>query len=396
MKTFRRFLLIFFILFFFACSDDNKQNPDLTLSVNEGKEDSSLFNIKVSDEPHHRKKAEKIDQIFEKLSRSKSFNGAVLVTEGGSIIYNRAIGYADFNKQIPLTIHSSFHLASVSKQFTAMCIMILKERGKLKYDDDIKEYIPEIPYEGVTVRHLLTHTSGIPNILNYIPHYMTFWDSCQVAGNSDLAYILSDKKPPLQFKPGKRFSYNNTGYVLLALIVEKISGKSFEEFVEEEIFQKIDMNNSIVYSVNRKCFIPEQVRGYGKVRNYYNLDEDDIRNGFTGEKGVYSSVIDLYKWDQALYTEMLVKKETLDEAFEYARLENGKQIKYSFGWRKSIKEPQIVYHFGHWRGFNCCLIRFTEDKNLIVILNNTGSRRIKGLASRIRKILYEDGKEDDL
>src|SRR5262249_22559471 len=157
------------------------------------------------------------------------------------IIFDTAVGYADFKTKTALSLHSSFHLASVSKQFTAMAIMMLKEEGKLNYDDPAKKFIPDFPYPEITVRELLNHTSGLPNITNYIPHFLTYWDSCEVASNADIAHTLSTKKPPLQSKPGTRFSYNNTGYVILGLIVEKVSGISFDQFVMQKIFKPLGM-----------------------------------------------------------------------------------------------------------------------------------------------------------
>jgi CubicO group peptidase (beta-lactamase class C family) len=333
-------------------------------------------------------KAAKVDQLMKRLYQTHQFNGAVLVGEEGKILYKNAFGYANFATKAPLSIHSSFHLASVSKQFTAMAVMMLKEEGKLNYDDDIRKYIPEIPYEGITIRHLLNHTSGIPNILNYIPNYMNFWDSCEIARNHDVAYMLGFHKPSLSFKPGNRFSYNNTGYVLLALIVERVSKIPFDTFMEKRIFQPLNMEDTKIYSMVKEPSLKERAYGYGVRRAFYSLDEDDIRNGLTGEKGVYSSVMDLYKWDQALYTDFLVKDTTLKQAFSYTTLNNGRKVNYGFGWRKSKETDQIVYHFGHWRGFNTCIIRFVDDHKVIIILNNTGNRRVKYLAKELIKILY--------
>jgi CubicO group peptidase (beta-lactamase class C family) len=270
-----------------------------------------------------------------------------------------------------------------------MAIMLLKEDGKLNYDDDVKKYIPELPYEGITIRHLMTHTSGVPNIMNYIPNYITFWDSCAFATNKDMVFMLNKHKPSLRYKSGNRFSYNNTGYVLLALVVENISKMSFADFAEKRIFKPLRMEDSKVYSLVKEPLFKDRAHGYGVSRSYYSLDEDDIRNGLTGEKGVYSSVIDLFKWDQALYTDFLVSDTTLNEAFSYAHLNNGRQIPYGFGWRKSKEDETIVYHFGHWRGFKTCIIRFTKDRKTIILLNNTGNRRIKYFSKELIKILYE-------
>ncbi|MBX9852825.1 MAG: beta-lactamase family protein [Cytophagaceae bacterium] len=397
-----RFRFLFFtsaIIFFILIDSCSKKEKEASNKVNITKDSTgkTVFDLSISQDPSHKTKAAEIEKLFDKLHAFRQFNGALLVAEDGKIIFADAKGYANFTTKELLTVNSSFHLASVSKQFTAMAIMILKEEGKLNYDDDVKKYIPDLPYVGVTIRHLLTHTSGIPNITNYIPHFMTFWDSCAIARNCDLPYMFNKHNPPMQFKPGHRFYYNNTGYALLALIVENISKKPFDEFAEEKIFKPLQMKDTKVYSIVKDPELARRVYGYHQNRRWYALDEDDIRNGLTGEKGVYSSVVDLYKWDQALYTNVLVKQSTLQEAFQYSKVNSGRQINYGFGWRKSKDDPQIVYHFGHWRGFKTCIIRFVDDKKLIVILNNTGSRRIKPLALDVIKILYRDSpKSPDL
>lgn len=384
-----KFLIIFFALIILSCEESKKETSVKKISPKLDSAGYIIYDLNISQDSLHRIKGKKIEDLFNKLHKNRQFNGAVLVAEDGKIIYADAKGFANFSTKKELTIHSSFHLASVSKQFTAMAIMMLQEEGKLNYDDDVQKYLPDLPYQGITIRHLLNHTSGVPNILNYIPHFMTFWDSCAVAQNCDIPFMLKRNRPSVQFKPGQRFSYNNTGYVLLALIVENITKTPFNEFVEKKIFKRLRMDDSKVYSIIKEAEIRNRVHGYGQYRSLYNLDEDDIRNGLMGEKGVYSSVIDLYKWDQALYSNVLVKDSTLMEGFKSGVLNNGRTINYAFGWRKSKNEEQIVYHFGHWRGFKTCIIRFTADKKLIVILNNTGSRRLKSLSRELIKILYE-------
>jgi CubicO group peptidase (beta-lactamase class C family) len=336
-------------------------------------------------------KASKIKELLK--TRFKDFNGTVLVSEKGRIIYDTAIGFSDFKTKTRLSLHSSFHLASVSKQFTAMGIMMLKEEGRLNYDDPAVKFIPALPYKEITIRQLLNHTSGLPNITNYLPHFLTFWDSCEIASNEDIVYALNKYKPPLQSKPGSRFSYNNTGYILLGLIVEKASGIPFDKFITQKIFKPLQMDDSRVYSMINNCEVPNRVYGFSHYRGGHSPDENDIRNGLLGEKGVYSSVIDLYKWDQALYTDALVSQKTIKEAFDYGHVNSGRKINYGFGWRKARTHEDIVYHFGHWRGFKACIIRFTGEKNLIVILNNTGSSRLKQLTLSISNILNNGNPE---
>ncbi|HXA00785.1 MAG TPA: serine hydrolase domain-containing protein [Cytophagaceae bacterium] len=373
-----------------ACDTKDKKKIKIA-----GKVDSSVvllnYNLNKADDSISLRKALQIKELLQ--TKFKDFNGAVLVSEKGRIIYDTAIGFSDFQTRTRLNLHSSFHLASVSKQFTAMGIMMLEEAGKLSYDDPAVKFIPKLPYKEITIRQLLNHTSGLPNITNYLPNFLSFWDSCEIAGNEDIVYVLNKNKPSLQFKPGTRFSYNNTGYILLGLIVEKVSGMPFDKFITERIFKPLHMDDSRVYSMINNCEVPNRVYGFSHYRGGHSPDENDIRNGLVGEKGVYSSVIDLYKWDQALYTDVLVSQKTIKEAFDHGQVNSGRKINYGFGWRKAKTHDDIVYHFGHWRGFKACIIRFTNEKNLIVILNNTGSRRLKQMALSITDIVNNGDSE---
>lgn len=378
------FFLILSILILSSCERENKEILNNDINITPG----LLYpdpDFSLSTDPAHLLKAGKISELIS--SKKNKFNGCVLVASKGKIIYKSCEGYADFNTKEKLTDSSSFHLASVSKQFTAMAIMMLKEEGKLEYDDDVKKFLPGLPYEGITIRHLLNHTSGIRNVLNYIPHFLTYWDSCDVARTCDMEYIYQRHQPPLQFKPGTRFSYNNSGYVLLALIVERVSGKTYEQYVQEKIFRPLNMHNSFVYNIADESALKNRVYGYKAHKRSYAPDDEDVRNGMVGEKGIYASVDDLFKWDQALYTDRLVRKATLEEAFDNGVLKNNKKILYGFGWRKSKKDDCLVYHFGHWRGFKTCIIRMMDEENVIIVLNNTGSSLVKSLAGSIMKVL---------
>ena len=182
----------------------------------------------------------KVDSIISNLASNNKFSGVVLIAEDGKIKYNKAVGYIDYANQKALNKNSIFELASVSKQFTAMTIMMVKEKGLLNYDDLVEKYI-NIPYKGITIRHLLTHTSGLPD---YQAIMDTYWDKSKVASNDDIINYLNKYAPPKLFEPGEKYLYSNTGYVLLASIVEKVSGRDFIEFCNTEIFNKLKMNRT--------------------------------------------------------------------------------------------------------------------------------------------------------
>lgn len=371
----------------FSCKNEsNKSN------LNHNRKES-LDTQEVDEAPINFKRngsnSSKYYNYFSKLSKYRRFKGTVLIADKNGILFDTAIGFANYHTRDSLHLNSSFHLASVSKQFTAMAIMILKEDGKLRYDDPVENHLKDWPYRGITIRHLLNHTSGIANILNYVDHYLKYWDSCQIAENKHVPYILKNNVTYIESTPGNRFSYNNTNYVLLATIIEEITKTPFSTFIENKIFKPLQMENSAVYNYCDESNLKNRVIGYNTNGTWYSKDENDIRNGLVGDKGIYSSVTDLYRWDQALYTNRLVSKETLSEAFAYSKNDKGYIVNYGFGWRKSKKYPNLIYHFGHWRGFNACIIRIYEDHKTIIILNNTNYKHLKSAAAGALNILYE-------
>src|SRR5678810_703173 len=249
------------------------------------------------------------------------FNGNILVAEKGKPIYQQSLGYADYATKRMLNDSSVFELASVSKQFTAMGIMILKDRKLLSYDNNIKKYFPQLPYDNITIRNLLTHTSGIPS---YEAQFEKNWDRKKIAFNKDIIDMLSQRKDTLFFKPGSKWRYSNTGYALLASIIENVSGMSYNDFMAKNIFQPLGMKHTFIYNTRRstgkipanyalgfvysdslkKYILPDSSPKYDYV---YYLD------GIVGDGCVNTTAGDLFKWDQALYGNNLVNKVSLDE-----------------------------------------------------------------------------------
>jgi len=387
------FFFLFLVFIFISCEQTNQlsEKPG-TISVDTtvNKKDRFIVDLTISNNEINSTRAFEIDELLKALASQKRFNGTVLVAVKGKIIYQSAIGKADYINSKDLDINTSFHLASVSKQFTATAIMMLEEEGKLEYTDLVNKYLPDLPYTGITIENLLNHTSGVPDISEYIPQFLRVWDTCKIAENDDVLYMLSTAKPGIKFHPGRRFSYSNTGYILLALVIERVSGKMYKEFIEEKIFKPLNMNHSFVYNYSNLNFCPTRAKAYNQYKYTYVPFEDDIRNGLLGEKGIYSSAIDLFKWDQALYSEKLVSKETLIKAFSRGQLANGKVVNYGFGWRMPANENNLVYHFGFWKGSRAAIIRIMNDRFTIIILNNTSSRKLKFISRKIIDILYED------
>ena len=337
-------------------------------------------------------KAQAIDSIMQQRAKKSYFNGNVLVAYKGKCIYNESFGYADLKRRKALKKDDIFQLASLSKQFTAMTIMILKEQNKLSYDDSVTKFIPEFPYPRITVRMLLNHTSGLPNYCWLVEHH---WKNKQAPINEDVIKLLADYKLGLYFTPGKRWDYSNTGYVVLASITERISGKRFGEFVSENIFQALKMNNSFIHSSSIDNSDKKRLVGYSYRGRRYRMIPETINDGIVGDKGVYSTTEDLFKWDQALYSNSLVSDSTFAEAISTFKLRNKYDIPYGFGFRiKKRNNKKVVYHNGKWNGFRTSILRYVEDTNTIIVLNHTSSSLNNSIVREIQNVLDNSVADD--
>ncbi|WP_026950814.1 serine hydrolase domain-containing protein [Algoriphagus mannitolivorans] len=306
----------------------------------------------------------------------QGFSGVVLVAEDGKILMERAIGLRSFEEMIPLEATDIFEMASVSKQFTAMVILQCMEKGLLNLDDPVDKYL-KIPYSGISIRNLLTHTSGLPD---YQAIMDAHWDKSKVATNQDILEYLNRYSPPKLFEPGEKYTYSNTGYVLLASIAEKASGRDFIELSREWIFRPLGMKNTDIRTLEEKASISNFAAGHliDNGGNYVNANKfhaSDYTVWLGGRKGpgrVSSTARDLLLWDQALYTENLVTKKTLEEAFSPFILNDGTRSFYGFGWELEPKSPfgKMVMHTGDNPGYKTILVRFMEENKTIIVLNN--------------------------
>ncbi len=312
----------------------------------------------------------KIDAWFKKLYKNSRFNGNILVAQNGVILYENSYGYADYKRKDTLTLKHRFQIGSVSKQFTAMAIMILHQRGLIDYKDSIQKFFPEFPYKGITVYQLLTHRSGLPNY-NYFCDFYT--DKETTIYNKDVLQLMIDSVPLVYYLPNQGFHYCNTNYALLAAIVEQVSGIPFEKFANSEIFNKAGMWNTTIFVKGKHQRIYKAAKGY-----HYKWEEalHTYQDGVTGDKGVYTTVEDLLRWDKALYASKLIPDSSLQKAFEYPAIRKNSIHAYGFGWRlrKCIDGSKIIYHGGWWRGFNALFVRDIKNKITIVILSNIRTR----------------------
>jgi CubicO group peptidase (beta-lactamase class C family) len=310
------------------------------------------------------------------------FNGNVLVAKGGNIIYQQALGYADYNSKRMLNDSSAFELASVSKQFTAMGIMILKEKKLLSYEDKVIKFFPDFPYDNITIRHLLTHTSGIPS---YEDQFETHWDHKKIAFNKDVLEMLKQRKDTLFFTPGSKWQYSNTGFAVLASIIEKVSGMSYNDFMARNIFKPLGMTHTFIYNTRRTTGkIPDNYAlGYvhsDSLKRYFlpdSLKEYDIvyyLDGIVGDGCVNSTTSDLFKWDLALYSNNLVSKSSLDEMLSPQMQMSPRDSTgfYGFGVMVQLNTPvgKIVTHSGGWPGYHTNITRHVDKNETIILLSN--------------------------
>lgn len=325
----------------------------------------------------------KFDSLF---AAQKDFSGVVLIAENEEPFYFKSFGYRKFEEKIPLQTSDIFELASVSKQFTAMIIMMMKEKKKLNYDDLIDKYL-DIPYKGITIRHLLTHTSGLPDYQGIMDKY---WDKTKVAGNDDCIEYLNKYAPPKRFEPGEKYEYSNTGYLLLASIVEKVSGKDFIKLSRKWIFRRLKMKDTDIRTLEQKKATTNFAIGhiYVKEREKYiradSFPSSDYTIWLGNRKGpgrISSTADDLLKWDKALYSYKLVKQTTLQEAFSPMKLNDGKSSNYGFGWmlRSDSVLGKIVQHTGDNPGYKTQIIRFIDKKKTIILLCNNAHQSFSAL-----------------
>lgn len=344
-------------------------------------------------------KTQRLDSVYSAHFERNEFNGNVLVAEDGKIIFHNSYGIANEKTNEKLNIQTSFELASVSKQFTAMGIVQLQKEGKLSYDDLVSNYVPELKdYEGITIKNLLIHTGGMPDYMSIMDEN---WDTSKIATNEDVIKIFEKLKPKIEFEPGKKYSYSNTGYLLLGTIIERVSGKSFEDYLTEKIFTPLKMENTFIY---RRRYDPKKVDNYALGYIYSdslkrnilpdNSPEEDYviyLDGIVGDGMVNSNLHDLFKWDRALYGNKIINKEDKEVIFKSYPTENNEETGYGYGWfiRNDSLYGKRVLHTGRWAGYLTIIERHIDTDKTIIQLINIENKITKSPAKYTRKILYD-------
>ncbi|MBP8792079.1 MAG: beta-lactamase family protein [Lutibacter sp.] len=331
----------------------------------------------------------KLDEYLERLHKFNDFNGSLLVAKNGKIIYENQVGYADFGKKAPINESSIFQLASVSKQFTAAAIMLLYERNQIELSDSVKKYFPNFPYEHVTIKNLLNHTAGLPK---YFWVAENFWSNEKAPTNSEIMHLLETSNVQRNYKPGNAFEYSNTGYLVLASIVEKLSGISFDQFLKENIFDPLGMENSYVYCLGEDC-AENQLDGFRlyKGRNHLKINTT-VNDRVVGDKNVYSTCEDLFKWINGLNTGKLISTESLSLMYSKGITNSGKEVPYGFGFRIDNKDDDAIYHYGKWNGFSTSLKQYPKDDLVIIVLEHTSYSGMNALNKKVKEIVVQNFK----
>lgn len=365
-------LIIFITLFFIFCTgfiavDIYLEKPSSTILLNITKTVKEPLNL-TDDEKILAKASE---QFYNQYLLRTRFNGAILVAKSGKIVFERYNGLTEINKGEAIDSSIAFHLASISKTFTAMGILKLAQDNKLNIDDPVTKYIENFPYSEITIRNLLSHRSGLPNYVHFIES-MGWNTREQLTNQSLLDFIVKNARKISRGSSNTNFDYSNTNYALLALIIEKVANLNYSTFLDNTFFKPIGMYHTFVYNPSmQKTVLPSF-----KFNN--QKEEFNFLDAVYGDKNIYSTVRDMMKWDLAISDGSLFTKTTLDQAFQGYSYERKGVKNYGLGWRlyEMPSGKKIIYHNGWWHGNNTVFSRLPDDSTTIIVLGNKFNRSI--------------------
>ena len=339
-----------------------------------------------------------IEAIFANLQSNDAPGAAVLVLKNGHPLFQRGYGVTDLRTLRKIDSHTNFRLASFTKQFTAMAIMLLVHDGKLHYEDRLTDVFPDFPDYGrsITIRNLLNHTSGLQDYEDLMtpPAANTPPEKIPQIQDAEVLKLLEQQKTT-KFAPGTKWAYSNSGYVVLGLVVAKASGQSFGQFLQERIFAPLQMKNTIAYEKG-KNEVPYRAYGHTRVENAWRETDQSATSATLGDGGVYSSLDDLARWDQGLNRHTLLSvaemRPALTPVLALKVLEEekpGEPAQYGFGWfLDSYKGHARMWHTGSTRGFQTVIERFVDEKLTIVVLCNRTDLEPKGLALNVADLFF--------
>jgi len=327
----------------------------------------------------------RIDALLHDFDQTGAPGAGVMVIKGGKPVFAKAYGLADLEKKIRCAANTNFRLASVTKPFTAMAVLILAEQAKISLEDHLPKFFTEFPpyCKTITIRHLLTHTSGVPDYEQHIPRGITI-----PLSDRDVLFILRQQNET-DFPPGSHFHYSNSGYALLALVIENVSGKTFPAFLKQMIFDPLDMTNSVAY-VEGLSSVPHRAYGYADGKNGWEFTDQSVTSAVLGDGGIYSSLADLFKWDQALFTEKLISRDLLADAFTpHSSRSDFKGSGYGFGWYiGKFRDTKRIWHYGSTCGFSTRIERFPEKQFSVIVLTNRYNAKISPIVEKLIELFW--------
>lgn len=308
-------------------------------------------------------KSQTLDSLFGEYIQKQAFAGTVLIAEKGKILYQKAFGWRDLALKDSLKLTTPMPLASIAKTFTGAALVLLHHRKQISYDQTVQHYLTDFPYPTITLRHLVYHTGGLPSFLE------NTLDSLVVYDHHALLKWLIQAPPALLSQPGTRYEYSNLGYCVLACVIEKVTGMSYDAFLQAHIFSPLHMRHSFVAGHGKGKEPPALT--YGKT---WALKEKNV-GAYLGAIGVYSSAIDLYSFDQALYTSVLLPSSVWKESFKMGTFDNDSIVNQSFGWRHWRMKDNELFNRGDWSGIRTIFYRDLEKRRCIIVLANKNTEK---------------------
>ncbi len=375
-------------LLFIACG--NNPTPDKKDTLPATTQPAPAVGLSKKEKEYY---ANAIAPLYQSLLLKRGFNGSILLAKNDEIVFEDYHGFINLKTKEPITASSTFHLASISKTFTATVILHLMEQGRISLDDGIEKYLPNFPYSGITIKNLLSHRSGLPKYDHFmsgshtelvrtknkkgkiVNRYVQVKDKIQFTGlatNQDVLQYMISNHPAPEALPDHKYNYCNTNYAMLALVVEKITKMPFPQYMKDSVFSPLGMTSTYVFSL-------KDTGHYAPSYNYNNapfkLEKLDC---VYGDKNVYSNVRDLLQWDKALNNGTYVSLKTLELAYQPYSNEKRGTKNYGLGWHLLINppEPTIIYHNGWWHGNNTVFKRLVSDSGTVIILGNKFNRNI--------------------
>lgn len=364
------FGFIAFLVLMGACTSVSEEKKQIKIEKKQAEKDSIALIYDEADADME------IDAFMQRLHQRSGFNGNVLVAKKGKIIYQNTFGWADYLMRDSLKIDSKFELASVSKPFTAIGVLKLVEEEKLRLDQTVNDFFPDFPYPDITIQQLLSHRSGLPNYVYFVEDHWP--DRKKGMSNMDAMDLLIEHKPNRYGSPDGRYHYNNSNFMVLASIVEKVTGQDFAVYMQEKIFKPTGMKNTAVLSRAVYEKIPTDVVGHDKV--WRRSVVQDYLDGPVGDKGIYSTVRDLHLFDIALREGRVLDHALLDSSYMPRSDAERGVFGYGYGWRTFRPEGNpMVYHTGWWHGFKSLYVRDLENDITIVLLTNMANNSLNNL-----------------